>query len=182
MTSVATLAPTVNARKGCGAAAPYIQLGGMHIPLDVRLALCLCFACVSLPLPCGSLWCPMLPHVTHPMAPARSIPTLCSTPPRSSCTCPQERMRHNEVQLAELSHKLSQLEMDKARLESKARLLEQVRWVQREGKGEALGLWVFRLGCVEGSSAVVSGSDSHECCMHQLVPLVRSVQVVSCGA
>jgi hypothetical protein len=35
-------------------------------------------------------------------------------------------MRANEVQVAELTRKLSQLEMEKARLASRARLLEQV--------------------------------------------------------
>lgn len=35
-------------------------------------------------------------------------------------------MRANEAQVAELSRKLSQLEMEKARLASRARLLEQV--------------------------------------------------------
>jgi hypothetical protein len=42
-------------------------------------------------------------------------------------------MRANEVQVAELTRKLGQLEVEKARLASRARLLEQVRVPERTG-------------------------------------------------
>jgi len=40
--------------------------------------------------------------------------------------CLQERMRLNEEQVADLTARLEQLEMEKARLESRGRLLEQM--------------------------------------------------------
>lgn len=42
--------------------------------------------------------------------------------------CPaQEKMRANEAQVAELTRRLNEVELDRSRLASRARLLEQVR-------------------------------------------------------